>query len=182
MPRVPEISEREQVSEEQRHHFDWIMESRGFIDPAYLPLLNAPDMAARICHVIAGSRFDSSLDLVVKELAICTVARELDCSYEWAAHEGIALEAGVRREAVVAIRDGTTEALTPQEKQIVDYVRALLRPPHRVAEADFTALRARLGITQITELTASVGAYSMLACCLNAFEVPIPQGGAVLPV
>lgn len=182
MPRVLEISEREQVSEEQRHHFDWIMESRGYIDSAYLPLLNAPDMAARICHVIAYSRFDASLDLVVKELAICTVARELDCSFEWAAHEGIALEAGVRRAAVIAIRDGVTEALTPEEQQIVNYVRALLRPPHRVAEADFGTLRERLGVTQITELTASVGAYAMLACCLNAFEVPIPEGGPVLPV
>ena len=75
MPRVPDIARREQLAEDQRHHFDRIMADRGSIDPAYLPLLNAPDMAARICRVIAYSRFDSSLDLVVKEIAICAVAR-----------------------------------------------------------------------------------------------------------
>lgn len=182
MPRVPEISRREQVSDEQRHHFDWIMSSRGSIDPAYLPLLNTPDMAARICHIIAYSRFDASLDVIVKEIAICAVARELDCVYEWAAHENIALEAGVRKEAVVAIREGNAPiGLTSEEAQIVHYVQALLRPPHRVAQADFEALRERLGVTQITELTTTVGAYSMLACCLNAFEVPIPAGAPVLP-
>ena len=53
----------------------------------------------------------------------------------------------MREEAVVAIREHAAPAgLTPEEAQIVDYVRALLRPPHRVTAAQFSALRDRLGV------------------------------------
>ena len=33
MPRVREISQREQVAEDQRQHFDWIMSTRGLSTP-----------------------------------------------------------------------------------------------------------------------------------------------------
>ena len=182
MPRLPEITRREQVPEDQRHHFDSIMASRGAITGPYVFLLHTPDMAARIAHTLGYSRFETSLNVEVKELAICTVARELDCTYEWAAHEDEARNAGVREEAISAIRGGVApEGLTPDEAQVVTYAQALLRSPHRVDQAAFEALRERLGDAHLVELTATIGAYVMLACCLNAADVPPPEGRPVLP-
>jgi 4-carboxymuconolactone decarboxylase len=88
----------------------------------------------------------------------------------------------VREEAIAAIRDRKAPAgLTPEEAQIVEYVRQLLRA-HRVDPATFDALRARLGVEVLVELTATLGYYGMIACTLNAFEVMPSAGDDLLPV
>lgn len=69
----------------------------------------------------------------MKELAICAVARELDCEFEWAAHADHARKAGVREEAIKIDQDRKAPAgLTESEAEVVRYVLELLRPPHRV--------------------------------------------------
>ena len=85
MSRLLQITEREQLPEDQRHHYDSIIASRKQIGPPYYYLLHCPDLAARTAHLVGYSRFDSDLPNKVKEVAICTVARELDCVFEWAA-------------------------------------------------------------------------------------------------
>ncbi len=182
MPRIPEITERDQVPEDQRHHYDSIMASRKHIGAPYYYLLHCPDLAARTAHLVGYSLHTSDFPLDLKELAICTIARELDCLFEWAAHEGGARNAGVREEAIVAIRDRKApEGLTEDEAQIVRYVQEILRPPHRITEPTFQALRGRLGDARLAELTGIVGAYTSLACSLNAFGVETPEGRPVLP-
>ncbi len=182
MPRMSEITQREQVAEADQPHFDSIIASRGRIAAPYQYLLNSPDLAARVAHTIGYARFEAKLDKRVAELAICSVARELDCLYEWAAHEDEAREAGVREEAIASIKAGTApDGLTPNEAVVVRYVHEVLRAPHRVSDATFGALLERLGERDMAELAAIVGAYVMLACCLNAFGVPTPEGRAVLP-
>ena len=44
------------------------------------------------------------------------------------------------------------------------------------------ALRARLGVDGLVELTATAGYYGMLACTLNAFDVTPEAGAEVLNV
>ena len=182
MPRMTEITQREQVAEADRPYFDSIIASRGRIGAPYGYLLHSPDLAARIAHTIGYARFESGLDKQIAELAICSVARELDCLYEWAAHEDGAREAGVREQAIESIKAGTApDGLTPDEAVVVRYVHELLRAPHRASDATFGALHVRLGDRGMAELTAIVGGYVMLACCLNAFGVPPPEGRPVLP-
>ena len=182
MPRMPEITQREQVAEADQPHFDSIIASRGRIGDPYQYLLHSPDLAARIAHTIGYARFETGLDKQVLELAVCSVAREMDCLYEWAAHEDEARKAGVREQAIESIKAGAApDGLTPDEAMVVRYVHELLRPPHRASEATFGTLHARLGDHGMAELTAIVGGYVMLACCLNAFGVPTPEGRPVLP-
>ena len=182
MSRLPQITQREQLPEGQRHHYDSIIASRKRIGAPYYYLLHCPDLAARTAHVVGYSLFESDLPLDLKELAICTVARELDCLFEWAAHEGHAREAGVPESAITAIRDGKApEGMGEHEAQLVRYVQEILRPPHRVSDPTFQALHSRLGDARIAELTGIVGAYTALACSLNAFGVQAPEGAPVLP-
>ena len=182
MPRMPEISQRQQLPEDQRHYFDLIAESRGGVATPYNILLHSPDLAARTANLVAYCRFETDFPLQLKELAICTVAREFDCPFEWAAHEGAARDAGVSDEAILVVRDRLDlHGLTGEESMIVSYVRQLLRPPHRVSEDTFSALKAHLGDARLVELTGIIGAYVGLACSLNAFEVPLPAGRPVLP-
>ena len=48
MPRIPEITRREQLPESQRHHFDSIVASRGLVTAPYRYLLHVPEFAARM--------------------------------------------------------------------------------------------------------------------------------------
>jgi 4-carboxymuconolactone decarboxylase len=180
--RIPEVTQREQVSEDQRKFYDSIIETRKRIGAPYNFLLHVPDLAARTAHLVGYSLFSTDFPSDIKELTICTVAREMDCPFEWAAHADHARKAGIRAEALASIGDRSAPAgLTESEAQVVRYVQELLRPPHRVTAATFEALRERLGVTRLVELTGIVGAYVGLACSLNAFEVAAPPGRAVLP-
>ena len=183
MARIPEITKPEEISEENREFYDSIMASRKRIGAPYNFLLHVPDLAARTAHLVGYSLFTSDFPSDLKELAICTVAREMDCPFEWAAHADHAIKAGVRGEALEAIRSRSAPAqLTGGEAEVVCYVQELLRAPHRVTPATFDALKDRLGVARLVELTGIVGAYVGLACSLNAFEVPTPPGRELLPV
>lgn len=183
MARVPEITNREDVTEDQREFYDSIIASRKRIGAPYNFLLHAPDLAARTAHLIGYSLFSTDFPKDVKELAICTVAREMDCPFEWAAHADHARKAGVREEAIKIIQNRKAPAgLAEAEAEVVGYVQELLRPPHRITPATFDALKERIGVSRLVELTGIIGAYVGLACSLNAFEVGTPPGRPVLPL
>ena len=181
MARLPEI-QREDLPPEDQARYDAIADSRGAVRGPFAMLMHSPDVAARIAHVGSYIRFENPLDPDVRELAIAIVARVWDCRYEWGMHATIATEAGVRPEALAAIRDrAAPEGLTEREALVFGYVHALLTT-RRVPEATFRAALDWLGVQGVTDLTATVGYYSMLACTLDAFEMASPADAPQLPV
>lgn len=179
--RVPFVTDREQVPEGERHHYDGIEESRGGVRGPFGVLLNSPEVAGRIGHLGAYIRFEGELSGADRELAIITTAREFDCAFEWAAHEPLAREEGVRDAAIEAVADrAPVDGLTGAEATIVRYGRELFRD-HGVTDATFEAAKDRFGVKGVTELTATMGYYSMMACVLNAFEVTPADDAPGLP-
>lgn len=169
--RIPFITSRDELPGHERHHHDSIEESRGGIRGPFGVLLNSPPVAGRVGHLGAYIRFESELSGAERELAIITTAREFDCAFEWAAHEPIAQEEGVREEAVeVVATQAPLNELTNMEATIIRYGRELFRN-HEVSDAAFEAVKNQFGNKGATELTATMGYYSMIACVLNAFEV-----------
>ena len=181
MTRVPIITTKDQVPPDKADIFDSIASSRGQVSGPFSVLLNSPEVAGRAAHLGAYIRFESTLSPADRELAIITTSREFDCDYEWSAHKGLALDAGVRPEAVdVVANRGPLDALTDDEALIVGYGRELFRTK-RVSDATFEAAKSRFGEQGVTELTATMGYYGMLACALNAFQVQPPEGAPTLP-
>ena len=181
MARIPLIETKDELPAEHHAAFDLIARSRGRVAGPFGVLLHSPEVAKRVADLGAYIRFESALSGVHRELAILATARAMDCRYEWAAHVPLAKKAGVRAEAIAAIRDRRAPAgLGPDEAEVVDYVTALLRA-RRVAEATFTALRRRVGTQGLVELTTTAGYYSMIACVLNAFDVQPEPGADLLP-
>jgi len=179
--RVPYITEREQVPEGGREAYDSIAESRGHVGGPFGVLLNSPEVAGRVGHLGAYVRFESGLADPVRELAILTTAREFDCAYEWAAHEPIAREAGVRDEAIGAVAErAPTDELSDEESLVVRYGRHLFGE-HAVPDPLFEDAKTAFGVEDVVELTATMGYYSMIACVLNAFEVTPGEGRPELP-
>ena len=182
MARIPLIEQRNQVEPGGEAAFDLIAESRGKVAGPFAALLHSPELASRTARLGAYIRFESGLSGEIREVAILTVARQMDCRYEWAMHVPLARKAGVREEAIVAIRAHRAPAgLTDDEAQIVGYVNQLLAS-HRVDEETYRALEARLGLRALVELTATAGYYGMIACTLNAFDVMPGPADERLPV
>lgn len=171
MTRIPVITSKDDLSPEHHTAFDEIAASRGRIVGPFQVLLNSPELARRIAHTGSYVRYESVLPADVRELLIITSARENDCQFEWTSHEALAREAGVRDEAITAVRDRKApEGLTPEEALIVTYVQELIQG-NRVSEATFQATLDRFGVQGTVELTGTIGYYSMLATALNAFDV-----------
>jgi 4-carboxymuconolactone decarboxylase len=180
MPRIAEVTARDALPAEKQPIFDAIAASRGRVGIPFSLLLHSPEAAGRIAHLGAYLRFDSPISDADRELAILTAAREADCSFEFVGHARLAREAGVRQEAIEALRTrAPLEAFTSEETLIVAFSRQLLQE-HRVAAETFEAVRARLGDAGIIDLTALLGYYTMLACTFNALEVGPPEGEAPL--
>jgi 4-carboxymuconolactone decarboxylase len=115
----------------------------------------------------------------VRVLAAMAVARELDAVYVWGAQTGGARKLGVPETTIAAIREKHTRGVPPEDAQVIDFTRELLRR-HRVDDATARALRQRLGDDGFIQLTGAIGYYSMLAMTVNACELEAGPGAEVL--
>ena len=175
MARVPQIRERGEVSEGMARHFDAIASSRGRVSGPFSVLLNSPEVAGRAAHLGSYIRFESVLPPDLRELAILCAARAFDCDYEWAAHVVIARNEGTREDAIRAVANrAPTDGLSDDEATVITYAREMFGESKRVSDAAFARAKDRFGARGVTDLTAAMGYYAMLACALNAFEVEPP--------
>jgi 4-carboxymuconolactone decarboxylase len=106
--------------------------------------LHCPELAGRVAHLGAFVRFEGSLDMRARVLAAMTVAREFEAVYVWGAQTGGARRQGVPEATITAIRENHSRGIPPEDAEIVDFTRQLLRK-HRVDEASASALRKRDG-------------------------------------
>ena len=81
--------------------------------------------------------------------------------------------------STIALRGNISNIVTSEEI-IISYVRQLIGD-HRVSPKLFNRALNLLGLTGLTELTATAGYYVMLACALNAFDVEPTHDMPVLP-
>lgn len=176
MARIAKIETKEDMSPEHHGVFDAIAQSRGRVQGPFPMLLHSPELAGRVAHLGAHVRFEMGLSQKLKELVILTVARELDCGFEWSVHAGHARAAGISDDCIEALRTrGEPAGLTPEEADVRRYARELLQS-HRVSAEAFAAVEARLGPAGCVELSALIGYYVLLACVLNSMEVEPAEG------
>ena len=170
MPRLSAVT-RDSLSPDNQKAYDAIVASRGEVRGPFAAIMHSPDLAGRTAHVGTYVRFETTVPKLQNELAILTVARHWDADYEWVAHEIQAKEAGAREEAIVAI--GTRKApagLTDEEALTVKFALELLQN-HKVSDATFNAVKDKLGEQGVTDLTVTVGYYSLISCVLNGMEM-----------
>src|SRR2546425_7128403 len=181
MARLTPITNKNQVAAKDHGIVDAIVESRGALQGPFTMFLHCPELAGRLAHLGAFVRFEGSLDMRVRVLAAMTVARELDAVYVWGAQTGSARKQGVPEATITAIREKHSRGLPPEDAQIVDFTRDLLRK-HRVDDATAAALRKRFGDDQFIQLTGAIGYYSLLAMTVNACELEAAEGAEVLKI
>jgi len=181
MARLPRITGKEQVPAQYHAIVDAITQSRGAIQGPFTMFLHCPEFAGRVAHLGAFVRFEGSLDMRVRVLAAMTVARELEAVYVWGAQTGGARRLGVPEATIAAIREDHSRGIPPEDAEIVEFTRQLLRR-HRVDEASANSLRRRFGDEGFIELTGAIGYYSLLAMTVNACELEAAPGAEALQV
>ncbi len=179
MARLPHITSKDQVAAKDHAAFDSIVASRGSVHGPFTVFLNSPDLAGRVAHVGAYVRFEGSLDMRVRVLAAMTVAREFEALYVWGAQSGGARRLGVPDTTIAAIRENRSDGIPPDDAQIVEFTRQLLRR-HRVDDATAKAMLARFGNDEFIQLTGAIGYYSLLCMTVNACELEAAEGAEVL--
>jgi 4-carboxymuconolactone decarboxylase len=181
MARLTSITSKDQVPAKHQAAVESIIKSRGAIQGPFTMFLHSPELAERVAHLGAYVRFEGDLDMRVRVLAAMTVAREFDAMYVWGAQTGGARRLKVAEETITAIRENHSRGIPPEDAQVVDFTRTLLRK-HRVDDATAKAMRARLGDDQFIQLTTAIGYYSLLAMTVNACELEPAPGAEILNV
>ena len=177
MARVAQVTGHSDVPAQHAGVVDAVVKVFGNVRGPFSILLHSPRLAERILPLVTFFRDESIVEARLRSLAILTAVRERDAAYVWAAQVAAARRNGVREPAIDVIRArGDLGALTPDEREIVTYVRQLMRT-NRVEPATFDALEKRYGVPWLVELTAAANYFALLSGIVNAFEVAPPTDG-----
>ena len=123
---------------------------------------------------LGAVRREISVSPRLKEIAICTVARETGAQYEFDHHWPEYVRAGGDDALRPHIQDpdsATTDTrFSDDERLAIRYALTMTRDV-RVPDSLFRLVRQRFSTTELVELTAAIAAYNMVARFLVALEV-----------
>ena len=123
---------------------------------------------------LGAVRREVSVSPRLKEIAICTVARETGAQYEFDHHWPEYVRAGGNDALRPHIQDpdsATTDLrFTDDERLAIRYALTMTRNV-QVPDSLFKLVHKRFSTTELVELTAAIATYSMVARFLVALEV-----------
>lgn len=106
-----------------------------------------------------------------RELVILAVARHLRNDYEWRSHVDRGLAAGLTAGEINQIRAGTGD-WAGRDALLLESVHGLLTE-HAIPDACLGRMRPFFSPDQIMDVIFIHGAYVILGCLLNTFDVPL---------
>jgi 4-carboxymuconolactone decarboxylase len=170
--RLPDIAESD-LTDRQRELSERIVARRGAVRGPYRVWLNSPELCERVEALGAFVRFESALPERLRLLTLLVACREFDAQYSWNAHVGQALDAGIPQSAIDAIARHEDPVFTDHASRVfVAFCRELLRE-HFISDATFAAAKEHFTAEQLVDTIGSLGNYTMLSMCLNAFQVDL---------
>jgi alkylhydroperoxidase family enzyme len=141
-----------------------------------LALLWSEPLARGWNALLGAVRREFSVSPLLKEIAICTVARLTGADYEFAHHWPEYVKAGgddalrARLDDPVAASDDSH--FSQDERLAMRYAVAMTRDV-KVPDDLFAAIKGRFNEADIIELTAAIATYNMVARFLLALEVEL---------
>ena len=177
MARVPYV-DREELDAEGQAIYDRIRQDRNSpkVGLQFRALLHNPKAAGFFTSMGAQLRFQSSIPEDLKEFAICVLSREWNSDIEWTAHAALAAKAGVRAEALEAVRTGKAPAgLDDRQKAVVAFIHGLLRTKEVPDEA-FNAVQKILGTKGTVDLVLTCSYYTAVCMAQIALKPEMEDG------
>lgn len=159
---------------------DLIAGPRKAVRGPFIPLMRSPDLLTHLQKAGEALRFESVLPDRLAELAALVVARAWTQQFEWCVHEPLAVQAGVSRATVEAVRQGRRPTAMPEdERRVYDLVHELLAN-RSLSDATYDEANMALGERGVVELVTLVGYFSMMSMLLNVARTP--PGTADVPL
>ena len=145
-----------------------------------LPSLGS-DAPAGVAAIIAqgsGSivRWEFALGRALSELAILTVARELDQPYEWSLHEVEALAVGLEPRIIGLVRERLPTAGIGEREAVIIQVGRELLGEHTLSAQTYARAEALLGRTYLVDIAMLMAEYVEDGVRLTAFNQHMPPG------
>jgi 4-carboxymuconolactone decarboxylase len=175
MPPIP----ADKLTDAQKKAAEAFAEGRGYaVRGPFVPLIRSPEVMLRAKAMGDYLRFKSTLGPKLNEMVILITAREWTQQYEWNAHHGFALKAGLRPEIAAAIAEGNRPAGMAEDEEVAyDMATEILRQK-RVSDPTYRRALAKFGEQGVIDLLGVVGYYNFLAIVLNATRTGLPEGVA----
>jgi hypothetical protein len=188
MARAPRQPKRGEIDPEELEAYDRVvrrrtgmgMASQGDeepdMGPYFGPLLTSPPLADALARLgtfvrTAGER-DDSYAHSDRELVDQVLSADWRTNVVQLLHIPDGLAAGVRLEAMEALRQGREEALTDDERQLVDYIRRVASGT--VTDEAHAAMEQRLGRRATLEYTFFIAFLMMTIRLHQALGFPDP--------
>jgi 4-carboxymuconolactone decarboxylase len=170
--RLPKLSP-EQYSPLQRQLAERISGQRGQVRGPFLCWLHSEELCDRVESLASYIRFKCSIPERLVEFTILIAARFWDAQDSWNAHAGKAVAAGLPSEVVHALAVGQApEFKVDDERVVYEFCKELLEN-HFVTDPTFAAAQQLFGDRGLVDLVGCLGNFSMMAFCLNAFQVDL---------
>jgi hypothetical protein len=186
--RPPELPDKASLSEEDREIFDALVPritenygdgtARFEANVFWRALLNSPPLATAVCNlaftmVATGKRGEGYSDA---EREMINTVLSFDAGhYELALHHftsGNVERAGIRPGAIRALWEGHEDDLLADERQLVDFIRAVVSGS--VTDEMFDAMAERLdGVRGVTEYTIAISYLLMALTLMRALDAPV---------
>lgn len=148
-----------------------LTDDEGGLEGPFNAMLLNPAIGDALQRLGAAIRYRGALSDRAREIAILAVAAHWNCGFEQRAHEAVAAHAGLSRDVIEAIREGSAVRLDdPREAAVLSTTRRLLDDADLDEDA-YAAAVGPLGASGLFELTTLVGYYSMLALQMRIFRV-----------
>ena len=149
---------------------------RGSMQGPYNVLLRSPELGNLAQQFGAHTRYNSSLPLLLNELAILLVARFWSSQFVWWAHKRIALDAGLDAALVDSIAAGKLAPPLPTDVAAVYGFCSELLQTRRVGDAAYSALLAQFGEAGVVDVMGTMSYYTLVSMSLNVDQYPLPDG------
>lgn len=132
---------------------------------------NNPPVLEAAREYVSALKDHGGLPIREVELAILSVARTLESTYEWHQHVKLAPTRGVTESEVWAIGSGALAEFTDAERALIEYASAVSRM--EVDDETYRTFAAHFNERAIVGATALAAHYVETACLLDALDVPL---------
>jgi 4-carboxymuconolactone decarboxylase len=173
MPPIPP----EKMTEAQKKAAAEFQAARGVpVFGPFVPLLRSPELMNRAERMGDYLRYRSAIGNKLSELVILVTARQWTQHVEWAIHEPIALNAGIKADVVRAIAEGRLPAGMSEDEDIVYQFCVELHTNKSISDATYKRALDRFGEQGVMDILGIKGYYTFLAMVLNGARTPVADG------
>lgn len=147
-----------------------LTDDNGALNGPFNAFLQGPAVGTALQELGSTLRYRGIVADHIRELAILMTATHHECAFEWTAHRGAALAAGLSEDNLDRVARGEAPLFTGESDIVcARVIHALLAGD--ISDSLWSESCGVLGEQTIFELSSIVGYYSLLALQLRIFRV-----------